>query len=139
VHRLTNISGASAVLLAGLVTYSNAAKQEFLGVRAKTLAKHGAVSEAVVREMAEGARVRTGADLAVAVTGIAGPTGGSAEKPVGTAFLALAGGGPTRVMKVFNPFERETFKYVTAQQALELVRRRLLGVEDVELPVVKLT
>jgi nicotinamide-nucleotide amidase len=136
-HRLTNISGASAVLLAGLVTYSNDAKQKFLGVRASTLAKHGAVSEAVVREMAEGVRARTGADLAVAVTGIAGPMGGSAEKPVGTAFLAIAGGGPTRVMKVFNPFDRETFKYVTAQQALELVRRQSLGVEDVKLPVVR--
>lgn len=136
-HRLTNVPGASVVLLAGLVTYSNAAKQKFLGVRASTLARHGAVSEAVVRQMAEGVRARTGADIAVAVTGIAGPTGGSAEKPVGTAFLAIAGGGSTLVRKVFNPFDRETFKYVTAQQALELVRRRLIGVETVELPVVK--
>src|SRR5207249_5813539 len=72
-HRLTNVPGASAVLLAGLVTYSNEAKQQFLGVHPETLAAHGAVSEAVVRKMAEGARSRTGADYAIAVTGIAGP------------------------------------------------------------------
>ena len=136
-HRLTNISGASAVLLAGLVSYSNESKQKFLGVRTGTLASHGAVSEAVARQMAEGARTRTGADFAVAVTGVAGPTGGSIEKPVGTAFLAIAGGGPTLVKKVFNPFDRETFKYVTAQQALELVRRRVLRIEHVELPAMK--
>src|SRR5271157_5457162 len=73
-HRVTNVPGASAVLLAALVTYSNQAKQRFLGVRAATLEAHGAVSEPVAREMAEGARRETGAALALAVTGIAGPT-----------------------------------------------------------------
>ncbi|MEW6160649.1 MAG: CinA family nicotinamide mononucleotide deamidase-related protein, partial [Verrucomicrobiota bacterium] len=79
-HRLTNVPGASAVFRAGLVTYSNDAKEEFLDVRAETLAAHGAVSEPVAREMAEGVRVRTSSDLAVAVTGIAGPSGGSETK-----------------------------------------------------------
>ncbi|MBI3876494.1 MAG: competence/damage-inducible protein A, partial [Verrucomicrobia bacterium] len=88
-NRITNVPGASAVLLAGFVTYSNAAKQSALGVRAETLAAHGAVSEPVAREMAEGARARTGADFALGVTGIAGPTGGSEAKPVGTVFIAL--------------------------------------------------
>jgi nicotinamide-nucleotide amidase len=124
-HRLTNVPGASAVLLAGLVTYSNEAKQKFLGVRPETLAAHGAVSEPVAREMAEGARAHTGADFAVAVTGIAGPSGGSAEKPVGTVFLALSTPTQTLALKQFNPWERETFKYVTSQQALNLLRRRL--------------
>lgn len=124
-HRLTNVPGASAVLLAGLVTYSNAAKQFFLGVRPDTLAEQGAVSEPAARQMAEGARRATGADYALAVTGIAGPGGGSPAKPVGTVFLALAGPFETVVEQRFNPWDRETFKQVTAQQAMELLRRRL--------------
>jgi nicotinamide-nucleotide amidase len=123
--RLTNVPGASAVFLAGLVTYSNEAKRALLGVRAETLAAHGAVSEPVAREMAEGARGRTGADFAVAVTGIAGPTGGTAEKPVGTVFIALATPKKTSAFKRFNPWDRGTFKYVTSQQALDLLRRSL--------------
>lgn len=122
-HRLTNVPGASAVFLAGLVVYSNAAKQAFLGVQADTLAAHGAVSEPVARQMAEGARARTGADYAVGVTGIAGPSGGSPQKPVGTVFLALAGPNQTVAEQRFNPWDRQTFKHVTAQQALDLIRR----------------
>ncbi|HXT42118.1 MAG TPA: competence/damage-inducible protein A [Candidatus Angelobacter sp.] len=125
-NRITNVPGASAVLIAGLVTYSNAAKQKFLGVRPETLASHGAVSETVAREMAEGARRETGADYALAVTGIAGPGGGTSDKPVGTVFLALAAGHHTFVLNPVNRYDRETFKYVTSQQALELLRRRLL-------------
>ncbi len=124
-NRLTNVPGASAVLLAGLVTYSNAAKEHFLGVRAETLAAHGAVSEAVAREMAEGARARTGADFAIAVTGIAGPGGGTPEKPVGTVFIALATESGTKVINPINRYDRETFKYVTSLQALELLRRNM--------------
>src|SRR5208282_2144373 len=90
-NRVTNVPGASVVLLAGLVTYSNAAKQRFLGVQADTLARHGAVSEPVAREMAEGAHRQTQADYALSVTGIAGPSGGTPDKPVGTVFIALAG------------------------------------------------
>ncbi len=125
-NRITNVPGASAVLLAGLVTYSNEAKQTFLGVRADSLAAHGAVSEPVAREMAEGGRRRTGADYALAITGIAGPGGGAPDKPVGTVFIALAGQGHTFVLNPINQFDRQTFKYVTSQQALELLRRTLL-------------
>jgi nicotinamide-nucleotide amidase len=126
-NRLTNVPGASAVLLAGLVTYSNAAKQKFLGVQAETLAQHGAVSEPVAREMAEGAREQTQADYALAVTGIAGPSGGTPGKPVGTVFIGLAGPTGTVIERNFNPFDRETFKQVTSQQALELLRRTILA------------
>ena len=125
-NRITNIPGASAVLLASLVTYANTSKQKFAGVRAETLAMHGAVSEAVAREMAEGARRETGADYALSVTGIAGPGGGSDVKPVGTVFMALASSQDTVVLKQFNPFDRETFKNVTGTQVLELLRRQLI-------------
>ena len=125
-HRLTNVPGASAVFPGGVVAYSNTAKQKFLGVRAGTLARHGAVSEAVAREMAEGVRETFGADFALAVTGIAGPTGGTRVKPVGTVFIALAGAGGTVVERKFNPCGREQFKDLTAQQALEMLRARLV-------------
>ena len=126
-HRVTNVPGASAVFLGGFVTYSNEAKQKFLGVRPETLAAHGAVSEAVAREMAEGARRGTGADYALAVTGIAGPAGGTQDKPVGTVFLALVGEAGTEVERRRNAYERETFKQLTAQQALEKLRRQLIS------------
>jgi nicotinamide-nucleotide amidase len=125
--RVTNVPGASVVLLAGLVTYSNAAKQRFLGVHAETLARHGAVSEPVAREMAEGARQKTRADYALSVTGIAGPSGGTPDKPVGTVFIGLAGPSGALVERHFNPYDRETFKQVTAQQALDLLRRTMLS------------
>ncbi len=123
--RLTNVPGASAALLAGFVTYSNAAKQKLLGVSAEALAQHGAVSEVVARQMAEGARRETGANYALSVTGIAGPSGGTAAKPVGTVFIGLAGPFDTKLEPHFNPWDRETFKQVTAQQALDLLRRTL--------------
>jgi nicotinamide-nucleotide amidase len=125
-NRITNVPGASAVLLAGLVTYSNDAKQQFLEVSSSTLKEHGAVSEAVAREMVEGARRRTGADYAISVTGIAGPSGGTPEKPVGTVFIGLATPTTTCVVHKVNSFDRETFKYVTSQQALEILRRAIL-------------
>ena len=126
-HLLTNVPGASAVLLAGLVTYSNTAKEKFLGVEGDAIARHGAVSEVVARQMAEGARRETNADYAISVTGIAGPSGGTAAKPVGTVFIGLAGPFETIVERNLNPYDRETFKQVTAQQALDLLRRKALS------------
>jgi competence/damage-inducible protein CinA-like protein len=120
--RLTNVPGASAVLRAGLVTYSNEAKQAVLGVRAETLDRHGAVSEAVASEMAEGARRVSRADYAIATTGIAGPAGGTPEKPVGTVFIAVASSQGTEVKKMFNAWDRRTFKEVTVRQALDQLR-----------------
>ncbi len=125
-HRITNVPGASAVFLAGHCTYSNAAKQNTLGVKNETLESNGAVSEAVAREMAEGARAKHGADYALATTGIAGPSGGTEDKPVGTVFIALAGLGGTEVINPRNSFDRKTFKFATAQQALNLLRRGLV-------------
>jgi len=126
-NRITNVPGASVVLIASLVTYANEAKEKFLGVRPETLAAHGAVSEPVAREMAEGARKTTGADYALSVTGIAGPGGGSEAKPVGTVFIGFASAAETIVLKQFNPFDRETFKQVTGTQALEMLRRKLIN------------
>jgi nicotinamide-nucleotide amidase len=125
-NRITDVPGASAVFLCGLVTYANTAKQQLLGVRAETLAQHGDVSEPVAREMAQGARERYDADYALAVTGIAGPDGGTEAKPVGTVFIALATPKHVFVINPINRFERETFKQVTSQQALELLRRALI-------------
>ena len=126
-HRVTNVPGASAVFPGGVVSYANDVKEKFLGVRMETLHQHGAVSEAVAREMAVGAREKFGADFALAVTGIAGPGGGTPDKPVGTVFIALASAAGVAVEKRLNPWERATFKEVTATQALECLRRRLVS------------
>jgi nicotinamide-nucleotide amidase len=126
-NRLTNVAGASAVLLAGLVTYSNEAKQSFLGVTSEALIEHGAVSNPVARQMAEGARQRTGADYALSITGIAGPSGGTDTKPVGTVFIGLASSKGTEVRHHRNSYDRETFKYVSSQQTLEMLRRAILA------------
>ena len=124
-NQLTNVPGSSAAFLAGMVTYSNEAKQKLLGVAASIIEQHGAVSEPVARLMAEGAKGRLSADYALSVTGIAGPDGGTPVKPVGTVFIALAGAFETMVQSYFNPFDRITFKDVTAQQALNMLRRKI--------------
>ncbi|MBM3822052.1 MAG: competence/damage-inducible protein A [Verrucomicrobia bacterium] len=129
-NRITNVPGASAVLIQSWVTYANAAKTSQLGVPAALIESEGAVSEPVARAMAEGARARSGADFALSVTGIAGPSGGTPQKPVGTAYVGLATPERTVVKHCLNPVDRETFKYVTSQQALELLRRTLLGVSS---------
>jgi nicotinamide-nucleotide amidase len=123
--RITDVPGASEVFLGGVVSYANSAKEKFLGVRAETLAAHSAVSEDVAREMALGAREKFGTDFAIAVTGIAGPGGGSVDKPVGTVFIALASADGVTVKKFLNVWERTVFKQVTATQALEMLRRRI--------------
>ena len=115
------------MLVAGLVAYANAAKVSFLDVPEETLAAHGAVSEETARAMAEGARRRVGVDYALSMTGIAGPGGGTEAKPVGTVFVGLASPRGVQVRKFMNPFDRETFKYVTSQQALEMLRREILA------------
>lgn len=125
-HRITNVPGASAVFLGGAVSYANSAKENLLGVRAETLRQYGAVSEPVAGEMAAGAREKFRSDFALAVTGIAGPDGGTPEKPVGTVFIALATAEGVTVEQRLNPWDRLTFKEVTATQALELLRRKLV-------------
>lgn len=126
-NRLTNVPGASAVFIEGFVTYANEAKTRLLGVPATALEQHGAVSAAVAQAMAEGAQQAAGVDHALATTGIAGPSGGSEEKPVGTVFIALASKGQETIVGRYRyPTDRETFKFLTTQTALDLLRRRLL-------------
>jgi nicotinamide-nucleotide amidase len=125
-HCLTNVPGASEVFVGGLVTYSNELKRQLLGVSPETLEVHGAVSEATVREMATGARARHQADFAIAITGIAGPDGGTPDKPVGTVFIGLAHADDVEVQRHQNAFDRETFKFITTRQSLEWLRRQLM-------------
>lgn len=126
--RLTDVSGASAVFHGGAVTYSNRLKSEWLGVRADTLRQFGAVSAQTAREMAVGARKFAKADLAVAVTGIAGPNSDDTDKPVGLVYIALADANGVTVEKHENHFTenvRESNRESSALHALELVRRYL--------------
>lgn len=127
--RLTDVSGASAVFHGSLVTYSNRLKEKWLGVQAETLQTYGAVSAQTAREMALGARKAADADLAVAVTGIAGPNSDDTNKPVGLVFIALADKDSVTVEKYENHFTdnvREQNRTTSAQRALEAVRRYLL-------------
>jgi nicotinamide-nucleotide amidase len=124
---ITDIPGSSAWFAGGWITYSNQLKQAQLGVRAETLAEHGAVSEACVAEMARGARDRAGTSYAAAITGIAGPDGGSEDKPVGTVHIAVAGPGEQLVCKKFLfPFgAREMVRRLSAYWAMNLVMQTL--------------
>ncbi len=128
-HRITDVPGASEVFTHGFVTYGNAAKSEMLGVPMEEIEVHGAVSEEVVRSMAEGALRKSGADIAVAVTGIAGPGGGTADKPVGTAWIAVAvAGRQTETHNIYHPRNRKDFKLAVSQAALDAVRKALLAI-----------
>lgn len=124
-HRLTNIAGSSGYFLGGVVSYSNAAKISLLGVQPASLDTHGAVSEGIAREMAEGARKRFSADFAVACTGIAGPGGGSPEKPVGLVYIGVAGPAGTAVERCQFGGDRMSIKQQTADRALALVLEAL--------------
>jgi len=120
---LTAIAGSSDVVDRGFVTYSNAAKTEMLGVPAAMIAAEGAVSEAVARAMAEGALRRSAASLAVSVTGIAGPGGGSAAKPVGLVWFGAARrGGAVRALRLVFPGDRASVRREAVAQALALLR-----------------
>jgi len=122
----TALSGSSAWFERGFVTYSNEAKTELLGVPAELIAQHGAVSEPVALAMAQGALQRARAEVAVAVTGIAGPTGGSADKPVGTVWVAWAlQGAPAHATCHHFDGDRAQVRAATVRDALAGVRRRL--------------
>ncbi len=123
--RLTEIPGSSDVYEGGVVCYSNRLKIELLGVPPSLIAEHGAVSEAVARAMAEGARERLRGDVAVSVTGIAGPGGGSPDKPVGTVWVAVAGASGVSARHVMFAGSREEIRGRAAQMALFLLHRRL--------------
>jgi nicotinamide-nucleotide amidase len=125
-NRLTNVPGSSAVLLAGYICYANKTKIDILGVDPKLIEKHGAVSEEVARAMVEGVRKRAKSTYGLATTGIAGPSGGTEEKPVGTVYVALTDEKETKIRKLFFPTDRETFKQLVAQVAFEMLRRKLI-------------
>jgi len=125
--RLTSVPGASAFLERGYVTYSNASKVELLGVATSVLASAGAVSAEAAEAMAAGARRAARADIGVAITGIAGPDGGTPEKPVGLVFIATEGPAGDRVRRIHFPGTRERVRFQASQAALEMLRRGLLG------------
>jgi len=126
-EKLTDVPGSSDYFLGGVVAYADDAKRVLLGVSEALLAQHGAVSDPVARAMAEGARARFGADLAVATTGISGPGGGSEAKPVGLVHIALADARGTHSDHFVFPLDRTRHRQLTAQVALDWIRRRLLG------------
>ena len=126
-ERLTRNSGSSDFFLGGAICYSNALKTSLAGVPITLIEEHGAVSQPVVQAMAEGIRARTGASLGVGITGIAGPTGGSREKPVGLVFIALADERGTQVREFRFPGNRERVRLWATQMALEMIRRRIRG------------
>ena len=135
-NRLTNVAGSSEYYLGGLVAYSNDVKQKSLDVSASTLSMFGAVSEETAGEMAVGARAATGADIAIATTGIAGPDGGTEEKPVGTVAIAMAADGladdgvRSQMYQLWG--NREWVKILTSQIALDWIRRFLVGLDPLE-------
>jgi nicotinamide-nucleotide amidase len=125
-ERITSIAGSSRYFLGGAIVYSNELKTKFADVPASVLAKHGAVSNEVAATMAEGIREKTGATLGLGITGVAGPGGGTAEKPVGLVYLAVSGESGTEVVERRFPGDRHRVQMFAAQQGLDLVRRRLM-------------
>ncbi|MSR64918.1 MAG: competence/damage-inducible protein A [Verrucomicrobiae bacterium] len=126
-HRITNVPGSSEMFVNGCVTYTNASKTRLVGVPATLIEQHGAVSDPVARAMAEGVRTSSGTDYGIGITGIAGPSGGTTEKPIGLVYIALATPTETRCIEQRINYDRETFKFVATQYALDLLRRANLN------------
>jgi nicotinamide-nucleotide amidase len=131
-HRLTNVPGSSAYVKGGVIAYSNDMKQQSLGVHAQTLTAHGAVSEETAAEMATGVRRTLGSDIGLAITGVAGPDGGTPDKPVGTVCFALVAGDVVHHRRYQLWGNREWVKLLSSQVALDWVRRYLLGLNPSE-------
>ena len=125
-HRITNVPGSSVYYLGGVVSYSNDCKLELLGVTLETIEQHGAVSEQCAKEMAEGVRKLTDSHIAIASTGIAGPGGGTEDKPVGLVYIAVAAITYSEVVKLQLSGTREEIKQQTSEAALTLLRSHLL-------------
>lgn len=125
-ERITNVSGSSKYFIEGVTAYANQAKIHTLDVAPDLIEKYGAVSAEVAEAMARGMRERAATDYAISVTGIAGPTGGSEEKPIGTVFLGLASAETVRSIKIVLPGDRNLIRWRASQAALDLLRRRLL-------------
>jgi nicotinamide-nucleotide amidase len=124
---LTDVPGSSRYFQFGWVTYSEQAKTELLGVDPQLFIQHGVVSEPVAKAMAQGCRQKSGSDLAISITGIAGPDGGTAEKPVGTVFIALAHPNGTQASAFLFSGDRQTIRHRAAMMALTMLRFHLLG------------
>jgi nicotinamide-nucleotide amidase len=125
-ERITSVSGSSRYFLGGAVAYSNELKTAFADVPADLIAKHGAVSREVAAALAEGIRKRCGATYGLGITGVAGPTGGTPDKPVGLVFHSLASEQGTEVVERSFPGDRKRVRWFASQQALDMVRRKLL-------------
>jgi nicotinamide-nucleotide amidase len=125
-ERLTSISGSSRYFLGGAVVYSNDLKTRFAGVPADLIGQHGAVSKEVAVALAEGIRQRCGASLGIGITGVAGPTGGTPEKPVGLVLHALASETGTEVVQKNFPGDRQRIRSFATMQALDMLRRKLM-------------
>jgi nicotinamide-nucleotide amidase len=125
-ERITSVSGSSRYFLGGAVVYSNQLKTGFADVPADLIAKHGAVSREVAAALAEGIRKRCQGTLGVGITGVAGPTGGTPEKPVGLVFHALASDRGTEVIERNFPGDRKRIRWFATQQAMDMVRRKLM-------------
>jgi nicotinamide-nucleotide amidase len=125
-QRITSVPGSSAFFIESVVTYSNESKTRLLGVDKKLIRDHGAVSKEVARDMARGVRHRAKTDFGLAVTGIAGPGGGSEDKPVGLVYIALADDAHTEHKRLIFPGDRELIRWRASQAALDMLRRRLI-------------
>ncbi|HEY1264706.1 MAG TPA: nicotinamide-nucleotide amidohydrolase family protein, partial [Terriglobales bacterium] len=125
-ERITSISGSSRYFLGGAVVYSNRLKTSFAGVQRELIAKYGAVSREVAGALAEGIRKRCGSTFGVGITGVAGPAGGTPEKPVGLVFHALANAEGTEVIERKFPGDRKRIRWFASQQALDMIRRKVM-------------